>query len=165
MSKISPCLWFDQNAEAAVTFYIAVFKDARILRKSYYAEIPPEERPTPNWPPPGTVLTIEFELFGQTYTALNGGPEFHFSEAVSLIVDCKTQAEVDAYWDALLADGGQASQCGWLKDKFGMSWQIVPSVLAELMNSGDDATKARVMRAMLKMVKLDIAALEQAANA
>ncbi|HEY1048405.1 MAG TPA: VOC family protein [Prosthecobacter sp.] len=164
MSKISPCLWFDQKAEEAVNFYLSVFKNGKILSRSYYSEIPPDEVPTPNWPPPGTVLTVEFELFGQTYTALNGGPEFIFSEAVSLMVDCKTQEELDYYWDALMADGGQPSQCGWLKDKFGFSWQVVPSVMAELMTSPDKAAQTRVMRAMLKMVKLDIAELEAAAK-
>lgn len=164
MSKISPCLWFNQTAEEAVSFYLAVFKDGKVLRRSYYSEIPPDEIPTPHWPPPGTVLTVEFELFGQTYTALNAGPEFQFSEAVSLVVDCKDQAEVDHYWDALLAGGGQPSQCGWLKDKFGMSWQVVPSTMAKLMTSEDEAAKTRVMRAMLKMVKLNVAALEKAAK-
>ncbi len=164
MSKISPCLWFDKNAEEAVSFYLSVFKDGKILRKSYYAEVPPDEVPTPGWPPPGSVLTVEFELFGQTYTALNGGPEFKFNEAVSLMVDCETQEELDAYWAALTADGGREVQCGWLTDKFGLSWQIVPSVMARLMTTPDKAAQARVMRAMLKMVKLDIAALKKAAE-
>lgn len=163
MSKISPCLWFDKKAEEAVSFYLSVFKDGKILSKSCYPEIPADELPTPNWPEPGSVLTVEFELFGQTYTALNGGPEFKFNEAISLMVECKTQAEVDTYWTALLADGGRESQCGWLTDKFGLSWQIVPSVMAELMTSTDKAAQARVMRAMLKMIKLDIATLQQAA--
>lgn len=164
MSKITPCLWFDKKAEEAVDFYLSVFKDGKILGKSYYPEIPADELPTPTWPEPGSVLTVEFELFGQTYTALNGGPEFVFSEAVSLMVECKTQEELDYYWDALMADGGQPSQCGWLKDKFGFSWQVVPSMMAALMTSPDKAAQTRVMRAMLKMVKLDIAALQKAAE-
>lgn len=164
MSKITPCLWFDQKAEEAVNFYLSVFKDGKILSKSYYPEIPTDELPTPHWPEPGSVLTVEFELFGQNYTALNGGPEFKFTEALSLMVDCKTQEEVDTYWAALTADGGKEVQCGWLTDKYGLSWQIVPSVMAELMTSPDKAVQARVMRAMLKMIKLDIAALQKAAE-
>lgn len=164
MSKISPCLWFDKNAEEAADFYLSVFKEGKILRKSYYSEIPPDEIPSPSWPSPGTVLTMEFELFGQTYTALNGGPEFVFNEAVSLVVNCKDQSEVDRCWDALLAGGGQPSQCGWLKDKFGVSWQVVPEELAELMTSTDRAANTRVMRALLKMIKLDLPALKKAAE-
>lgn len=162
--KISPCLWFDDNAEEAVNFYLSVFNDGKILRTSYYPDLPPEER-IPSWPPAGSILTIEFDLLGQTYTALNGGPVFKFNEAVSFVVDCDTQEEVDHYWDALIADGGEPSQCGWLRDKFGLSWQIVPEVLTDLITSGDPAQNARVTQAMLKMSRLDITALQQAAIA
>ncbi|MGV3661030.1 MAG: VOC family protein [Prosthecobacter sp.] len=164
MSKISPSLWFDKNAEEAVNFYLSVFKDGKILRKSYYAEIPPDEIPSPSLPPAGSVMTVDFELFGQTYIALNGGPEFKFNESISFVVDCETQEEVDACWEALTADGGKEVQCGWVTDKFGVSWQVVPSIMGELMTSRDAAAQARVMRAMLKMVKLDIAALKKAAE-
>ncbi len=162
MQKISPCLWFEDNAEAAVDFYLSVFKGGKILRKAYYPEVPAEDRPP--WPPTGTVMTVEFELFGQTYTALNGGPAFTFNEAISLMVACETQEEVDRYWDALTADGGKAVQCGWLTDKYGVSWQIVPTVLTDLVTSSDPAVCSRVIQAMLKMIKLDIATLQQAAT-
>ncbi len=161
MQKISTFLWFHENAEEAVRFYLDVFKDGRILRTTRYAEVPEEERPP--CPPAGTIMTIEFELFGQTYTALNGGPIFTFNEAISLVVSCQTQEEIDHYWDAFTAGGGKAVQCGWLKDKFGVSWQIVPSILGDLNADNDPAVASRVTRAMLKMVKLDIAALEKAA--
>lgn len=164
MSKISLSLWFDKNAEEAVSFYLSVFKEGRILRKSYYPEIPANEIPTPNWPPSGSLLTVEFELFGQKYIALNGGPEFKFNEALSLVVNCDTQEEVDFYWQALTQDGGKEVQCGWLTDKFGLSWQIVPKLLDDLLTCGDKATEARVMQAMLKMVKLNVAELEKAAE-
>lgn len=163
MQKISPFLWFNDNAEEAVDFYLSVFKDGKILRTARYAEVPEEDRPP--CPPVGTVMTIEFELFGHHYTALNGGPVFTFNEAVSFVVSCDTQEEIDGYWDALTADGGKAVQCGWLQDKFGLSWQIVPTVLADLMTSSDPAVCSRVTQAMLKMIKLDIAALQEAAAA
>lgn len=162
MQKISPFLWFNDNAEAAVDFYISVFQDGKILRKTHYAEVPAEDRPP--CPPVGTVMTVEFELFGQNYTALNGGPIFKFNEAISFVVSCDTQEEVDRYWDALTAGGGKPVQCGWLQDKFGVSWQIVPTVLADLMASSDAALCSRVTQAMLKMIKLDIATLQQAAS-
>ena len=161
MQKINPCLWFNGNAEEAVKFYLSVFKDAKILRRSYYPEVPPEGRPP--WPPAGTVLTLDFELFGQLYVALNGGPEFPFTEAISLIVNCADQKEIDYYWEALAADGGQGVQCGWLKDKFGVSWQIVPAMMTEILTANDPDVCSRVMQAMLKMVKLDVATLEKAA--
>jgi predicted 3-demethylubiquinone-9 3-methyltransferase (glyoxalase superfamily) len=163
MQKISPFLWFNDNAEAAVSFYLSVFKNGKILRTAHYPEVPPEDRPP--WPHGATVMTVEFELFGQNYTALNGGPVFTFNEAISFVVSCETQEELDRYWDALLADGGKPVQCGWVRDKFGVSWQIVPSVLTDLMTSSDPAVCSRVTQAMLKMVKLDIAALQQAAAA
>ena len=162
MQKISPCLWFNNTAEAAVDFYLSVFKDAKILRKAYYPEVPPEGRPP--WPAAGTVMTVEFELFGQNYTALNGGPEFPFNEAISLMVSCETQEEVDRYWEALTTDGGKAVQCGWLLDKFGVSWQIIPTVLTDLMTSSNPTVCSRVIQAMLKMIKLDITTLQQAAT-
>lgn len=162
MQKISPFLWFNESAEAAVDFYLSVFKDGKILRKARYAEVPAEDRPP--CPPVGTVMTVEFELFGQTYTALNGGPVFTFNEAVSFVVSCDTQEEVDRYWDALTADGGKPVQCGWLQDKFGVSWQIVPTMLTDLLVSGDPAVRSRVTQAMLKMIKLDIDTLQEAAN-
>lgn len=161
MQKISPFLWFNDNAEAAVDFYISVFKDGKILRKTRYAEVPEKERPP--CPPAGTVMTVEFELFGQRYTALNGGPMFTFNESISFVVSCETQEELDDYWDALLADGGTPVQCGWLKDKFGVSWQVIPTMLTDSIASSDPAVGSRVTQAMLKMIKLDIATLQQAA--
>ncbi len=162
MKKISPFLWFHDKAEEAVDFYISVFKDGKILRKTRYAEVPREERPP--CPPAGTVMTVEFELFGQHYIALNGGPIFTFNESISFVVSCETQKELDGYWDALLADGGTPVQCGWLKDKFGVSWQVVPTMLTDSVASSDPSVCLRVTQAMLKMVKLDIAALQQAAQ-
>jgi predicted 3-demethylubiquinone-9 3-methyltransferase (glyoxalase superfamily) len=162
MQKIHPFLWFNDNAEEAVNFYLSVFKDGKILRTARYAEVPAEDRPP--CPPVGTVMTVEFELFGQHYTALNGGPIFQFNESISFVVSCETQGELDNYWDALLADGGAPVQCGWLKDKFGVSWQVVPTVLSDLMASSDPAVCSRVTQAMLKMIKLDISALQQAAQ-
>ncbi|OYW76339.1 MAG: hypothetical protein B7Z37_09260 [Verrucomicrobia bacterium 12-59-8] len=162
MQKISPFLWFDDNAEEAVDFYLSVFKDGKILRISHYPEVPPEERPP--WPSDCTVMTVEFELFGQHYIALNGGPLFTFNESISFVVSCETQEELDRYWDALLTDGGMPSQCGWLKDKFGVSWQVVPTALTDLMTSSDPAVCSRVTLAMLNMIKLDIATLQQAAQ-
>jgi predicted 3-demethylubiquinone-9 3-methyltransferase (glyoxalase superfamily) len=162
MQKISPFLWFNNNAEEAVDFYLAIFEDGKILRKTHYPEIPPED--SPPCPPPGTVMTVEFELFGHHYTALNGGPIFTFNESISFVVSCETQEEVDQYWAALLAGGGQPIQCGWLRDKFGLTWQIVPTVLIDLLTSSDPASNSRVNQAMLKMMKLDIAALQAAAT-
>jgi predicted 3-demethylubiquinone-9 3-methyltransferase (glyoxalase superfamily) len=153
MQKITPFLWFDTQAEEAAKFYTTVFKDSRIVNVSYFSEAGPR--------PPGMVLTVSFELFGQEYVALNGGPEFNFSPAVSFLVDCESQAEVDFYWEQLSA-GGVEEQCGWLRDKYGVSWQIVPSVLFELMNDPDPEKAQRVTHAMLQMVKLDIAGLKRA---
>lgn len=154
MKTITPCLWFNDNAETAANFYVSVFKNAKINAVSHYGEGAPM--------PKGTVLTVDFTLNGQNFTALNGGPVFQLSEAVSFMIPCETQEEVDHYWEKLTADGGKAVQCGWLKDKFGLSWQVVPSILPKLM-TGDPARAARVMGAVMKMVKLDIAALEKAA--
>jgi predicted 3-demethylubiquinone-9 3-methyltransferase (glyoxalase superfamily) len=156
MNKITPCLWFDRNAEEAAKFYVSVFKNGKIGQITYY-----EQDKNPSNLPKGTVMTVSFELFGQKYLGLNGGPIFPFTEAVSLMVNCDTQAEIDEYWAKLTADGGKESVCGWLKDKFGLSWQIVPSILPELMASPHSD---RVMQEVLKMVKLDIATLKRAAD-
>jgi predicted 3-demethylubiquinone-9 3-methyltransferase (glyoxalase superfamily) len=154
MQKITPFLWFDNNAEEAAKFYVSVFKKGKIRSVSRYSEGAPA--------PAGTVMTVEFDLFGQRFVALNGGPVFKFNEAISFVVSCKTQREVDYYWKKLSA-GGKEVQCGWLQDKYGVSWQIVPTVLMELMTSKDRAKAARVTQAMMKMVKLDIAGLKKAA--
>jgi predicted 3-demethylubiquinone-9 3-methyltransferase (glyoxalase superfamily) len=148
--KIRTFLWFDDQAEEAVDLYTSVFKNARILGKT----------PGPN----GRIMTITFELEGQQFIALNGGPIFKFTEAISLSVDCQTQAEVDDLWDKLTANGGSPGRCGWLTDKFGLSWQIIPRQLGELMQSGDPLSVKRVIDAMLQMGKIDIAGLERAAE-
>src|SRR5688572_3051479 len=157
MQKISPFLWFNDNAEAAAKFYVSVFKQGKITHISHYTEGSPA--------PAGTVMTVEFELFGQEFVALNGGPHFRFTEAISFVIHCKTQREVDYYWQKLSSGGGETSQCGWLKDKFGLSWQIVPTALLDLFKSKDRAQSTRVMQAMLQMTKLDIKKLKQAAAA
>jgi len=155
MQKITPFLWFDNQAEAAAKFYASVFPNSKILKMARYGEAGPG--------PKGSVMTVEFELAGQRMIALNGGPQFKFTEAISLSVDCKDQKEVDHYWTKL-SQGGQESMCGWLKDRYGLSWQVNPAILGELL-SGPDAKKAkRVMEAMLKMKKIDIAALNAAAK-
>jgi predicted 3-demethylubiquinone-9 3-methyltransferase (glyoxalase superfamily) len=155
MSRITPCLWYDGQAEEAANFYVSLLPDSRIDR---VMRSPADNPSTPE----GAVLTVEFTLAGQTYVALNGGPLFHFTEAVSFMIACDDQQEVDRLWDALTADGGSPSQCGWLKDRFGMSWQIVPRRLMELMNSPDPDRARRVMQAMMEMGKIDIAAIERA---
>jgi len=160
MKKITPFLWFDDNAEEAVKFYASIFKKSKIGKIARYAK--GGEKVTGR--PAGSVMTVEFELDGQEFVALNGGPIFKFNESVSFVVNCKTQAEVDYYWKKLSA-GGKEVQCGWLRDKFGLSWQIVPTILGELMSSKDAAKSVRVMQAMLKMVKLDIKQLKAAAAA
>jgi predicted 3-demethylubiquinone-9 3-methyltransferase (glyoxalase superfamily) len=159
VSKITPCLWYDGQAEEAARFYTSIFKNSRILKTSHFTEAGHEVHGRP----PGSVMTVLFELDGQTYTALNGGPLFKFSEAISLQVDCKDQAEVDYFWEKLL-EGGEESQCGWLKDKFGLSWQIVPSIMEDLFTDEDPARASRAMLAMLEMRKLDIATLLKAAD-
>ena len=156
MKKITPFLWFDDNAEAAVELYTSVFANSKVLSVRRYGAGGPGKE--------GSVMTIHFELEGQELIALNGGPHFEHSEAFSLSVDCKSQAEVDALWARLTADGGQPGPCGWLKDKFGLSWQIVPSRLPELLGDPDKQKAGRVMAAMMKMHKLDVAALERAAQ-
>jgi predicted 3-demethylubiquinone-9 3-methyltransferase (glyoxalase superfamily) len=159
MQPITPCLWFDRNAEEAATFYTSIFKNSKIGSVSRYGEAGYEIHRMPA----GTVLTIEFDLNGQKFTALNGGPVFKFNEAVSFQVHCETQEEVDYYWEKLGAGGDpNAQQCGWLKDKFGLSWQIVPAILVKLLRDKDAAKAARVMNAMLQMKKIDIKRLQQA---
>ncbi|MGZ5001179.1 MAG: VOC family protein [Methylomonas sp.] len=153
MPKITPFLWFDYQAEEAMNFYVSVFKNAKVLAVYRYGGNAPM--------PKGTVMTVNFELDGQTFTALNGGPMFKFSPAISFVVHCKTQAEVDEYWQKL-STGGTEHPCGWLEDQFGVSWQIIPDTLIELLNAPDPAKAGRVMQAMLQMKKIDIAALEQA---
>jgi predicted 3-demethylubiquinone-9 3-methyltransferase (glyoxalase superfamily) len=160
MQAITPCLWFDQ-ADTAVDFYLSVFKNARILETTRYGEAGREL----HGKTPGTVMTILFELNGQRFTALNGGPYFKFNEAISLQVGCDTQEEIDYYWEKLGAGGDPAArQCGWLKDQFGLSWQIVPNVLTTLLQGGNTVQSERVMSALLKMKKLDIATLQDAAK-
>jgi predicted 3-demethylubiquinone-9 3-methyltransferase (glyoxalase superfamily) len=154
MQKITPMLWFDNNAEEAVNFYASVFKDAKIGRIARY----PPGGPAPE----GAVMTIEFELFGQEFVALNAGPMFNFTEAISFVVNCETQQEVDYYWDKLTGDGGEESMCGWLKDRFGLSWQITPKMLTKLTAHPDKNVAARAMQEMMQMKKIDIAKLEKA---
>jgi predicted 3-demethylubiquinone-9 3-methyltransferase (glyoxalase superfamily) len=153
--KITPCLWFNFNAEEAVNHYLSIFKRSKILEVSRYGDAMPELK--------GKVLTMRFEIEGQEFQALNAGPQFPFTEAISLSVDCADQAEVDALW-ARLSEGGSAGQCGWLKDKFGLSWQIVPRALVTMLNDPDADKAARVMQAMMTMSKIDIARLQQAYN-
>jgi predicted 3-demethylubiquinone-9 3-methyltransferase (glyoxalase superfamily) len=160
IQKIAPCLWFDNQGEEAAKFYVSVFERAsRIVRVTHYGE----EGKEVHGQKPGSVMTVAFELEGQSFTALNGGPVFKFSEAISLQVMCDTQDEIDRYWSKLSAGGDdKAQQCGWLKDRYGLSWQIVPAVMPELIGDRDPAKAGRVMKAMLKMKKLDIAALKKA---
>ena len=153
MPKITPCLWFDNNAEEAVKHYLSIFKHAKIDQVLRCGDAGPG--------PKGSVLTMTFQLEGQEFIALNGGSVFKFNESISLSVDCKTQTEVDELWEKL-SEGGQKGQCGWLKDKFGLSWQVVPSALIELLRDEDATKSARVMAAMMQMTKLEIAALKRA---
>ena len=155
MPRITPNLWFDTEAEEAAEFYVSVFPNSKITKVTYYGEAGPG--------PAGTVLTVDFVLDGQEFTAINGGPQFPFTEAVSLLVNCADQAEIDRYWAALTADGGQEVQCGWLKDKYGLSWQISPEGMDEVLGDPSSEKGQRAMKAMLGMVKLDIAALRAAA--
>jgi predicted 3-demethylubiquinone-9 3-methyltransferase (glyoxalase superfamily) len=156
MDRITPCLWFDTEGEKAANFYTSVFPNSRIVEIEHYGEAGPR--------PAGTVMTVAFELNGQRFIALNGGPDFKFNEAISLQVDCKDQEEVDNYWSTL-SDGGEEGPCGWLKDKYGLSWQIVPTRLFELLRDPDRDKSQRVMEAMLKMKKIRVDELEQAAAA
>ena len=156
MPQPIPCLWFDTDGEAAAELYTSIFPNSKIARVARYGPAGPR--------PEGTVMTVDFELDGQPFLALNGGPEFTFSEAVSFQVSCESQEEVDHYWSKL-SEGGEEGPCGWLKDRFGLSWQIVPKRLMELLSDPDRERSQRVMKAMLEMKKLDIAGLEQAAEA
>jgi len=153
MQKVTPFLWFDNNAEEAADFYTSIFKDSKINNKTRYVE--------GGMGPKGSIMTVEFELEGQRFTALNGGPHFRFNEAVSFIVKCKTQKEIDYFWEKL-SEGGSDQQCGWLKDKFGLSWQIVPENIAELLGYSDPEKTKRAMAALMQMKKLDIRALQEA---
>lgn len=155
MSKIRPCLWFDGNAEEAANFYVTLLPDSRIenVMRS------PADNPST---PAGAVLVVEFTVAGQRFVGLNGGPEFKFSEAISFQIDCDDQAEIDRLWDTLIADGGEPGPCGWLKDRFGLSWQITPRVLEEMLGDPDRERAARAMEAMLKMGKIEIAGLREA---
>jgi predicted 3-demethylubiquinone-9 3-methyltransferase (glyoxalase superfamily) len=154
VNKITPFLWFDNNLEAAMDFYASVFEEVEISNVSRYGEGGPA--------PAGTVITASFRINGQDFIGLNGGPMFKFTEAISFVIGCNDQEEVDYYWDKLTADGGEESMCGWLKDKFGLSWQVVPAVLGQLLGSPDPEKAGRAMQAMLQMKKLDIAALQAA---
>jgi predicted 3-demethylubiquinone-9 3-methyltransferase (glyoxalase superfamily) len=159
LTKISPCLWFDTQAEEAATYYVSIFKNSKITAISYY----PDSGQEVHGKSAGSVLTVVFELEGQSFVALNGGPQFEFSPAVSLHIDCETQDEIDYYWGKLSAGGDpSAQQCGWVADKFGVSWQIVPKIIPELLTSPDTAASKRVFEAIMKMQKLDIAALQRA---
>lgn len=154
MPPITPFLWFDDRIEEAVALYVKVFPDARIVRSARYGPGAPR--------PAGTMMTMTFELRGQTFMALNGGPVHRFSPAVSFMVACETQAEVDHYWDGLLEGGGEEQPCGWLRDRFGLSWQVIPSALGRALGDPDPARAGRAVQAMLQMKKIDIAALERA---
>lgn len=153
MQKLTPFLWFDDQAEEAANFYVSVFKNSKIKNVARYGEAGPG--------PKGTVMTVEFQLDGQEFVALNGGPQFKFTEAISFVVNCESQEEVDKFWEAL-SKGGEKGPCGWLKDKYGLSWQVVPTVLSEMLQDKDAKKANRVMEAMLQMGKIDIKGLRQA---
>jgi predicted 3-demethylubiquinone-9 3-methyltransferase (glyoxalase superfamily) len=153
VQKITPNLWFDTEAEEAANFYISIFKDSEVVNVMHYGDAGPR--------PAGMVMTVTFRLQGQEFTALNGGPDFKFNEAISFLVNCGSQDEVDEYWERL-SEGGEEGPCGWLKDRFGVSWQIVPTVLDEMLQDGDSERANRVMKAMLQMKKIDIAGLQEA---
>ncbi len=153
MQKITPFLWFNGNAEEAMKFYMSIFQNSKVINITHYGETGPA--------PKGTVMIAKFELDGQEFVALNGGPQFKFTEAISLVVNCARQNEIDYFWEKLSA-GGEKSRCGWLQDKFGLSWQIVPTVLPELVNDTDPAKSDRVMQALMKMDKIDIDILRKA---
>lgn len=157
MQKITPFLWFDHQAEEAATFYVSIFKNSKIETVARYDEAGSKASGRPS----GTAMTVAFNLDGQEFTALNGGPYFKFTEAISFVVSCENQLEVDHFWNKL-SEGGEESQCGWLKDKFGVSWQIVPTAMGKMMSDSDASKSNRVMQAMLKMKKIDIATLKQA---
>jgi predicted 3-demethylubiquinone-9 3-methyltransferase (glyoxalase superfamily) len=153
--KITPNLWFDTEAEEAADFYVSVFKNSKVVNKTHYTENAPREA--------GMVMTVDFELDGQRFTGINGGPDFKFDEAISFLIDCEDQEEVDYFWEKL-TDGGEEVQCGWLRDKFGVSWQVVPAGMDELFSDSDPKRAERAMQAMLKMKKLDIEELQRAAD-
>ncbi len=155
MPRITPNLWFDNESEEAAAFYVSVFPNSKITAVCRYPEGAPR--------PAGTVLTVDFELDGQEYTAINGGPQFPFTEAISLLVNCADQSEIDYYWDALSA-GGEEGQCGWLKDRYGVSWQVVPPGMVEILNGSDQGRAQRAMQAMFGMQKIEVAALQAAAD-
>jgi predicted 3-demethylubiquinone-9 3-methyltransferase (glyoxalase superfamily) len=155
MKNITPCLWFDTEGEEAASFYTSVFPNSRIVEVTHYGEAGPRDA--------GTVMTVAFELDGKPFVALNGGPGFTFNEAISFQIDCASQEEVDEYWERL-SEGGEEGPCGWLKDRFGVSWQVVPTRLEELIANPDPAVSQRAMAAMLQMRKIDIAAIEEAAG-
>ena len=157
MQKISPFLWFDSNAEEAVQFYVSIFKNSKIKDVSRYGDAGPG--------PKGQVMVMNFEIEGQDFVALNGGPRFHFTEAISFVVHCQGQKEVDHYWDRLLEGGGQTQACGWLKDRFGLSWQIIPAGLQEALGHSDPVKAGKATQAMYKMRKIDMAEIERAMNA
>ena len=157
MAKITPNLWFDGNAEEAASFYVSLLPDSRVDRVSRS----PADNPST---PAGAVLVVDFTLAGQPFTGINGGPQFPFTEAISFAIDCEDQAEVDRLWNALTADGGSPGQCGWLKDRYGMSWQIIPRQLGEMMGDPDPERARRAMEAMLRMTRIDVAALRRAAD-
>ncbi|HSP15188.1 MAG TPA: VOC family protein [Thermoanaerobaculia bacterium] len=154
MQKITPFLWFDDNAEEAAKFYTSIFKNSKIGKIARYGDAGPG--------PKGKVMVVEFTLDGQEFVAINAGPKFKFTEAISFVVNCKTQKEVDGFWKRLTAGGGEESMCGWLKDKFGLSWQVVPAILGKLLSDPDPAKSQRVMKAMLQMRRIDIPALQRA---
>jgi predicted 3-demethylubiquinone-9 3-methyltransferase (glyoxalase superfamily) len=157
MQKITPFLWYDDKAEEAAKFYASIFKNSKVLSVSRYGDAGAQAAGRPT----GSVMTVEFELEGQKFVGLNGGPHFKFTEAVSFVVNCETQKEVDYFWEKL-SEGGAEVQCGWLKDRYGLSWQIVPTILAELLQEKDTSKSQRVMKAILQMKKIDIAALKRA---
>jgi len=158
MQKITPFLWFDNQAEEAAKFYTSVFKNSKVGKSTRYGEAAEKAAGRPA----GSVMTVEFELEGQKFTALNGGPVFKFNESISFVVNCETQEEVDYLWEKLTADGGKDVECGWLRDKYGLSWQIVPTVLIEMLQDKDHEKAERVMKAMLQMQKIDIKTLKEA---
>ena len=157
MPRITPNLWFDTQAEQAAEYYVSVFPNSEIKATSYYGEAGPGT--------PGTVLTVSFTLDGQEFLALNGGPQFTFDEAISFVIVCKDQDEVDHYWNKLSGDGGEEGPCGWLKDRYGLSWQVVPAAVAQMMSDPDEGRRDRAMKAVLSMKKLDLAAIQAAADA
>jgi predicted 3-demethylubiquinone-9 3-methyltransferase (glyoxalase superfamily) len=161
MQKITPFLWFDNNAEEAVNLYVSIFKNSKVGKVTRYDDASSKAAGRPE----GSVMTMEFQLEGQDFTAINAGPHFKFTEAISFVVDCESQEEVDYFWEQLTADGGQESQCSWLKDKYGLSWQITPRILIEMLQDKDPQKARRVMEAMLQMKKIDIATLKRAYDA